>query len=1102
MSSKFRILVCSLLAIFLMHPALAQVTSAGSISGQVADSTGAVIPQAKIIATQVTTNVQWSALSDNAGNYIFLNLPVGTFNLTAQRDGFSKNQINQVILNAGENLRKNFALKPGQVSDTIEVNSEVLSVDTETANVGAVVSSTEIQQLPLVTRNFIQLVQIEPGVSSDIGSTPGFGSNSGLSASINGVRENANNWTIDGVPNLDVYNSNNAIVPDVDALAEFRVDRGNYTAEQGRSAGATINAILKQGTNEFHGSAFEFVRNTSLNANSYFNNLYSLAKSPDHYNNWGYTFGGPIKKDKLFFFWSEEWRRIIEANGTAQALLPTDAEKTGNFADYSAIGVQQPLVPTSLAGKTGCTGCVAGNPFPNNQIPTGVLNKNAELLLKYYFPTAGTYSTGYNYASSLPTTTTVREELIRMDYNLNDKWKVFAHYIQDQNHIKSPYGQWNENVLPNVAGTTEFEPLHSFALNIVGTLTPNLINEIQFGIFHNIIRIKLSDEMSRERASGLDIPYYFDNHTNVGDRIPLLGFKQYSGITTYWPFLNGFFYHKWSDNLSWHVGAHNFRFGLLVTQQGKNEDNEALLTNGSFNFEGLENDANHTGNAMADMLTGFADTYGEEMTNPMQHLRYWDDEAYAQDQWQVNHKLSLTYGIRYTYLGPEIDQKNLLSNFLPGLYSSSLAPTVDINGNLTNIPASQMTDGTYMPMNGMIVAGETSPYGNAIFSTNKLNLAPRVGFSYDLFGKGKTAIRGGYGLYYDRTAPYELGAKSNSPFNSSVTLHNVSVDNPRSGSATYATVGETAFNVKYTNPYSQQWSLGVQHEVMRNMVLNLDYIGTKGTHLLYLSQLNQNTNRVAVANGTSGVDQSRPYLGYGAIGQYTPEASSLYHGLQASLREQLGSALTLSVAYTYSKVLTDSASDTTSPQDSGNMKAERGPANFDRAQMLVANYVWQLPAFKGSHALVRNTLGGWSWSGLINVQTGKPVTVSLNEYLQTGVSDSTQRPNLVAKAQDGKGRTDWLNMSAFAYPTKGSFGNAPIGVARLPRNTQMDSSLSKDFQVYGKVHAQFRLEAINVLNHTLFNSVDSSYYTTSTTFGQLNSAANPRTTQAGLHFSF
>jgi hypothetical protein len=750
---------------------------------------------------------------------------------------------------------------------------------------------------------------------------------------------------------------------------------------------------------------------------------------------------------------------------------------------------------------------VAGQPFPNDKIPAGLLSTNAQLLLKTYYPSAGSYNAenGSNFSSSASTTTNTREELIRMDYNLSDKWKMFAHYVQDQNHIASPYGLWGENVLPHVGASTEFEPMQSFAFNIVGTLSPNLINETQFGIYHNIIRIQASSLLNRDRASGLDIPYYFPNHVDPQNRIPGMSFGHYAGITTNWPFLNGFFYHKWTDNLSWHRGNHNFRVGLLVTQQGKNENNAPNNLNGTFSFSGTAFDGFHTGNDMSDMLTNFADSYSESMNDPVQHLRYWDDEIYGQDQWQISRRLSFTFGLRYSYFGPEIDQKNLLTNFLPQLYQSSVAPTVDpATGNLTNIQASQLTNGVYMPSNGIIAAGVNSPWGNAVFDVRKLNIAPRAGFSYDLFGKGKTALRGGYGMYYDRTAPYELYAKANPPFNAVATLHSVKVDTPgQSGGAPInSTVGLFGFTPKQPLPYNQQWSLGIQQEVFRNTVVNLDYIGTKGIHLMYDSMANQNTPNLQVAQGAVNVDSVRPYQGYGTIQIVTPEAYSNYHGLQASVREQLGTKLTANAAYTYSKVLTDASGDLSTVQNPLDPKADKGPASFDRTHMLVFNYVWQLPTLANYNVAMRTVLGGWQWSSLLNVKSGEPVTVSLGVYANAGETDGPQRPNQVGKAGDYKGLKDWIAPGAFAVPAQATFGNASQGNVRLPRNTQVDSSLTKNFKLHERFNLEFKIEAINALNHTQFNSVDSDYYPSSTTFGHLNNAGLPRVSQAGLHFMF
>ncbi len=540
-------------------------------------------------------------------------------------------------------------------------------------------------------------------------------SNSSLSVSVNGVRNNANNWTIDGVPNLDVFNSNNAIIPNVDALAEFRIDRGAYTADQGRSAGATVNAILKNGANDWHGSAFEFVRTAQPECQPVLQQVQRRRTSV-----------GPLQQLWLYGVRTGHQGQAVlpvvagvppdrRADVHGPNRVPTDQEKNnGDFSDAESIGMSYPLVTTALAANPLCLGCVAGERFPNDTIPAALISKNAQLLLQTYYPSAGTYKNGVNYSSSAATVLTEREELIRMDYNLSDKWKMFAHYIQDQNHISSPYGQWGENALPNVGASTEFEPMQSFANQRHGNAfsEPGQQSAVRHLPQHH--PHPTSPLLNRDRADGLDIPYYFPDHVDPQNRIPQLSMTHYAGITTTWPFLNGFFYHKWTDDLSWHRGNHDFRFGVLVTQQGKNENNAPNNLNGTFSWSGTAFDGVHTGNDMSDMLSNFADSYSESMNNPMQHLRYWDDEAYcAGTKWHISHRMSMTLGLRYSYFGPEIDQNNLLTNFLPQLYSAGLAPTVDAGtGNLTNIPISQMlSNGVYMPTNGIIAAGVNSPWG-------------------------------------------------------------------------------------------------------------------------------------------------------------------------------------------------------------------------------------------------------------------------------------------------------------------------------------------------------------------------------------------------------
>jgi hypothetical protein len=316
-------------------------------------------------------------------------------------------------------------------------------------------------------------------------------------------------------------------------------------------------------------------------------------------------------------------------------------------------------------------------------------------------------------------------------------------------------------------------------------------------------------------------------------------------------------------------------------------------------------------------------------------------------------------------------------------------------------------------------------------------------------------------------------------------------------------VAMTGFSTDYKLPYNQQWSVGVQRQITGGTVLDVSYVGNHENHLLYLIQTNQNRPSAAVAQGLINVNQVRPYVGYGPIGTFTPDASSSYNGLQASLREQLGRVLTLNASYTYSKVLTDApADDNYSPQDSANPHADRGPANFDRTHIFVTSYVWQMPSLRDRNLVMRGALGGWQWSGILTSQSGEPLTPVLGVYLNSGVIDSTQRPNIVGKAQDGAGVNDWLNPNGYAVPAQGTFGDAPVGAGRLPHNTQFDTSVEKTFAIHEHLQLSIRAEAINAFNHSLFNSVVTDYYPGNPTFGQIVGTAYPRTSQLGMHLAF
>jgi Carboxypeptidase regulatory-like domain/TonB-dependent Receptor Plug Domain len=1095
--------------------------STGTITGAVYDSSGALIPGAKITVKNLSTNFTWNGVTTNSGEYQVSFLPAGTYEIAAEAEGFTKTVRTGITLSASETVRADLTLKVGQVTQQVTVEADATPVATESADVGNTVSGTQTRELPLSTRQFIQMLTLEPGVSSDIGSQPGFASLSTAAVSVNGMRENQNNYLIDGVNNIDTYNGNNMVTPNLEALAEFRVSRASYSAESGRSAGATINLITRSGSNRFHGSAFEFLRNDKLNARNFFDldqadpttgePMPGTARPKNRYNNFGYTLGGPIKKDKLFFFWSQEYRRIIQSSGTTLTYVPTAAEKSGVF--------NQTLLNT--AGKTTPEGapCVTSADGVSTIDPS-CINSTAVLLLNTYWPNPNpaVQQPGFNYVSSVPDFTKTREELFRMDYKPTDKLTIFGRYTQDNDSIHSPYGLWHENPIPNEGASDEFEPLQNAALNVTYSFSPSIINEAQYSYDHNLIRISEAASASRARAAGLDIPYLFPSNAqgNAENRIPsiYLYTGNYASINIIWPFRNTYFYSKFTDNLSWVKGKHNFKFGALLTRQGKGEDNVPDNQNGTFQFDGRgthdPNDISTVpGNAVADMLLNYAASYSENPTKPHQILRYWDFEAYAQDTFRVTPHLTLNYGLRYSLYTAEHDMNGLLANFDPALYSPAKAPVVDTWGSILSPIDYNYLNGIYVASNAPIPSQYQSdvlksPYGQAIYSPGKLNFAPRLGFAYDVFHNQKTSLRGGYGMYYDRWAPYTLWMKNTPPFNYPESVSLTELTNPAAGSVNgEGVVWISNISPKFSVPYAQQWSLGVQQEIMRDTVVDVSYVGSKGTHLLRTRNLNQAVNpNLDVEQGNAGGYDLMPYQGFGGITYFETSADSSYHSLQISLNRRFVKGVSFQAAYTWSKTITNADNDAATPQNSYDVAADRGLASFDRPQMLTFNYVWELPFAKGLKGPAGKLLDGWVVSGITSFNSGNAYTVYATSGFSGVAGAGSERADRVAgqTVSGPKTITDYFNTAAFVDPAPLTYGNSMYGAVRGPGTNNWDISLGKNTKIRESVNLQFRAEFLNTFNHASFNGI--STYIGSGAFGEVTGARDGRLIQMGLKLQF
>ena len=1099
-STGYFLLSTLVVTALLLHAAWAQVADAGTVLGTVTDSTGAMVPGVSITLRNPENNLTYKTATDQSGEFRFPTVPAGSYELTAERDGFRKVVHSAFAVHAAEPAHVNVVLQVGALSEQITVTEAPPVVNTVTANEGNTITGQQVNSLPLTNRVFTQLMSLEPGVSMPVVVDPGFGSNSSLNFSVNGVRDDENNLLIDGVRNADTFGGNAFVVPNLFAVSEVRIENNDYTATAGRSAGAQVNLVTRSGTNRFHGDVFEFFRNNIFNAENYF----STSSPEDRHNDFGYDVGGPIKKDRLFFFWSQEWRRIVVNSGPVITVAPTALEGQGNFSQ----SLIQPIDPTT------------GLPFLNNTIPQGRLDQNALLLLATYFPQpTPNYSLDnlYNFISQAPNFTRWREESMRIDAKLNDKWSLSGRYTQDTNLLNNPYGLFGENPFPYVGGSTQNFPMYNWAVHVTYAPRPTLFTEFSVGMyFANDKSLTNSPLSSKARAPGLTLQQVFP--LDELNRIPTMYFGYpYAGIVEQWYFHNDAFSIPFQSDTTWIRGRHTIRFGAVFTPEGKSElaNPSNNNTNGSYTFLG-----ELTGNPVADFLLNYASSYSETALDPFGKYRWYNLEPYIEDQVKLRRNLTLTAALRFEFYQPEHELHNMLGGFDPALYNLSDAPTVN-------------PDGTIVPntgnlLNGIIVAGHntyaganSSPYGQALFPSHKHVFAPRLGFSWDPFSNGKTAIRAGYGIFYDRWGSYSQFGAFNPPFNSSVNIFGTSLDNPGGTAGTLFASGLNTALAPWKYPSVQKWSLNIQREVAPDTSFSIGYVGTKGTHLLGFYDMNQGQPNVNVANGNISPDSVRPYQGFGQISAYATMFNSNYNALQASLIHRLKNGVSFQASYTYSKTLTDNpgpngtAYSSTWPQDSYNIRSEYGPADFDHTHMLSFSYSWELPFFKHANAATKAFLGGWQVSGITVFQSGAPLTVTLPND-QAGVGSYNQRPDQVgnpfqagtiaanptcAAPSQVHTMASWFNPCAFALNALGTFGNEGSGPLRGPYFQDWDMGLAKNFALHESVGLQFQLEAFNVFNHPSWGQPNLSW-TNGSPLGVITSATSPRLVQLSLALKF
>ena len=1119
------LLVCLVVLLSSSTPAALAQDVKGSVRGTVTDEQGAAVAGAEVTVSDPSTGFSRTTNTGSDGVYNFPDLPLGTFKIRVTHAGFKASEKVGIAVHASNSLVFNFALAVGAVSEQITVEASAIQVETTNGELSGLINGQQVAELPLNGRNFMQLVLSVPGVATGEGfSAQGKGLKGGSDLSISGGAVDANLWLVDGAHNNDVGSNRTILVfPSVDSIDEFKIERNSYSAQFGQSAGSQISIITKRGSNEFHGDVYYFGRNDALNTFNTFVKSGCLAggtaceKNKLRRNDYGYTVGGPIKKDKIFFFWSQEWNKQISGT-TSTARMPTVAEKGGDFTDLEGCPSGFNSFPKSGFIKDPATGL----PFTtNNVIPADRLSPVAQIILKAYpDPTNLDPCATNNFTKSFGVPTNWREEHVRGDINLTKTLTAMLRFTNDSWNIgPNSGGFWGDNNLGPI-GEAWNQPGRVVIGKLSKTIGSTAVNDFTFSYSANRITITpAGTDPGLVQQLNDSIPTFFPlSGKTYGDKGPA-AWINCCGLPSVWtiaPWQNQQDLYTWQDDFSFVKGKHTIKVGGLYARNYKAEqgNGEFGTLGGPVGLNGFKGLANQTGYGIADLeLVNMALGWSE--TRDLFKVRnVWHDvEFYVTDNWRVTPRLTVDYGFRWSFLRNPYLSDDRYTVFNPAAFDPALGNS-SCNGLLYSpgLKANPCPSGT---------GGVAGP-NRALMNNNNHMIAPRLGIAWDPTGSGKWSIRAGLGQFFnrDRLWPLQI-AGNNPPFNPSFNSpggngrvldqgfdHQLPACDPNcyASGLGLPSIGQSTSDQM---PNAWQWNLSVQREVFRNAKLEVAYVGNKNNHWEQIADVNfvpsadrltyvQNENSTAkvgdpdahgFADAGHYLASLRPYGGLVAnnsITYYSHGSSSDYHSLQTFFNMRVRSNTTFQAAYTWSKLLADSQRlDTPAPNlDGQDRHATYGPDILNHPHIFSASLVYGLPTLQNSNGFVRGTLGGWEASTIVSLSSGPSITplVSVQGLgdpsgVGNGTATGRERPNRVAgescRASGADSKT-YLNPNMFSVNgfQLGTIGNAGVGICSGPPSRDVDMGVDKNFKITERIKMQFRMEFFNLFNHPQYVAND------------------------------
>jgi Carboxypeptidase regulatory-like domain len=1055
----------------------------GTILGTVKDSSGAVVPGATVNLVHMGTGASRSVVTNEQGEFTAPALPTGNYSVSGEMSGFKKVTLANVHVGVDQRVRADLKLDLGEMTEAVEIQAETPLVQTASSDLSVTVEGKTIESLPLNGRNFVSLTRTIPGVTRGVG--PGGGNIDGsgslawrasASFSANGQRPRDNNYLLDGVDNNETWLQTVVVFPSVDALDEFKLQTSTYAAEFGRSMGGVVNLQIKSGSNEFHGSGFEFLRNDAFDANNWFNNRAGRPKPEFSQHQFGGTIGGPIIKDKTFFFADYQGMRITQGQ-TYLSTMPSAAMRRGDFSEINR-PIYDPLT---------------GQPFPGNIIPRDRWDPASANVLEQLIPEPNTTGTRNalgqqinNYLINPALTRQDNQFDVKVDHALSQSNRFFVRYSFQKTHRDLPATQEHGDANDTFGAGIGDIKAQSFAFNDTHTFSASWLNEVRVG--YSLIKFNLTPiDFGENLAEQMGIPGV--NINSVTSAMSRIIFEQNGarrlGSNANQPLITNLGNLQLFDNVTYLRGRHTFKGGASVifrTREILNADTMVgefyFSQNQTSNCAGVASGCtvnSSTGFDVASFLLGYARRKNRAMTvedTYMERRPEWG--VYVQDDFRVTPKLTLNMGVRWDVFVPWVEDDNRQSNFDPSTGRMVIASDDAV-------------------INGVNVGRYLQTYSKTE------DIGPRLGFAYDLNGNGRTTIRGGFGVFWNWGVGGTSSSKgTNQPFLQATDLLANSGANtlplstgfpdPPPIDPTLPLVGATrsVFDINYRDQYSMNWNINLQKQLGRDYMVELAYVGTRGRQLTSKTDLNQAPNIVGVTNQ----NVNRPFFGTSPGLTTVSTAQSLgeldYHAFLFKGMKRFSNGFSALVSYTFGKAI-DLVSNNDGPIFTNIFDPgyDRGPADYDVKHTLVASFIYELPFARNHWA------GGWQLNGIGYYRSGLALTISQSGTMQsTGLTNN--RPNVV-EGKTGESSDpsidQWFDVTAFSRtePT-GTFGNIGRNTLRGPEIFNVDLSLVKNTKI-GKLDTELRIETFNVLNHPQFGPPARTFGNTD--FGTITTAATP-----------